>query len=200
MLQPFTLLGVAIEPRRSGMPMLQSAEIGRHHARVVASLDRVSAGYVALELVRELSADDEADDAIFDLTLELLAALDAESCRPATLLVCFEARLLAIAGFAPMLDACGHCGKQANPGQRARFDAANGHLVCGACGGAAIGKDLLSGAARAALMRASDGAFQEAASMLQAADLPAARYAMRTLTEHRIGRELAADALLSHET
>jgi DNA repair protein RecO (recombination protein O) len=196
-LQPFTLLGVAIEPRRSGMPMLQSAEIGRHHPRIVASLDRVSAGYAALELVRELSADQEADDAIFDLALELLGALDTEACQPAALLICFEARLLAIAGFAPMLDACGHCGKQARPGQRARFDAAQGHLVCGACGGPAIGKDMLSGAARVALMHAAEGAFQEAASMLPAADLGPARYAMRTLTEHRIGRELAADTLLA---
>jgi DNA repair protein RecO (recombination protein O) len=196
-LQPFTLLRAAIEPRQSGMPMLQAAEIGRHHPRIVSDLDRVSAGYAALELVRELSADHEADDAIFDLALELLAALDAESCRPAALLVCFEARLLAIAGFAPMLDACGHCGKQASAGQRARFDAANGHLVCGACGGAAIGRDMLSGAARAALMHAAQGAFQEAADMLQAADLRSARYAMRSLTEHRIGRELAADALLA---
>jgi hypothetical protein len=96
-----------------------------------------------------------------------------------------------------MLDACGHCGKQASPGQRARFDAAQGHLVCGACGGAALGKDLLSGVARAALMRASEGAFREAAGMLQATDLGPARYAMRTLTEHRIGRELAADTLLA---
>ena len=130
------------------------------------------------------------------ISLELLAALDAEACQPAELLVCFEARLLAIAGFAPMLNACGHCGKRAQPGQKARFDAANGHLVCGACGGTATGRDVLSGAARAVLMHASDGAFQEAASMLQAADLSAARYAIRTLTEHRIGRELAADALL----
>jgi DNA repair protein RecO (recombination protein O) len=196
-LQPFTLLAVAIEPRRSGMPTLQSAEIGRHHPRIVESLPRVSSGYAALELIRELSADQEADDAVFDLALELLASLDAEVCRPDALLVCFEARLLAIVGFAPMLDACGHCGKRAQPGQRARFDAASGHLVCGACGGStATGRDMLSGAARAALMHASDGAFQEAADMLQAADLPAARYAMRTLTEHRIGRELAADALL----
>lgn len=197
MLQPFTLLGVAIEPRRAGMPTLQAAEIGRHHARIATELERMSAGYAALELVRELSADHEVDDAIFDLALELLEALDAERCQPPALLVCFEARLLAIAGFAPLLDACGHCGKQANPGQRARFDAASGHLVCGACGGSAIGKDVLSGAARAALMHAARGAFQEAAGMLQAADIGAARYAMRTLTEHRIGRELAADALLS---
>jgi DNA repair protein RecO (recombination protein O) len=196
-LQPFTLLAVAIEPRRTGMPTLQSAEIGRHHPRIVASLERVSSGYAALELVRELSADQEADDAVFDLALELLAALDAEECRPDALLVCFEARLLAIVGFAPMLDACGHCGKRAQPGQRARFDAASGHLVCGACRGVtASGRDMLSGAARAALMLASEGAVLEAAELLQPADLPAARYAMRTLTEHRIGRELAADALL----
>lgn len=197
-LQPFSLLGVAIEPRRAGMPMLQSAEITKHPERIVASLDRVSAGYSGLELVRELTPEQEADDAIFDLALELIDALDAEhGCAPAALLVCFEARLLAIAGFEPMLDACGHCGKQPKPTQRARFDAAHGHLVCASCGGAATGRDILSGAARSALMHAAQGAFQEAAGMLQAADLASARYAMRSLTEHRIGRELTADALLT---
>jgi len=198
-LQPFSLLAVAIESRRAGMPMLQSAEIAQHPARIVSSLERVSAGYAALELIRELSPEDECDEAIFDLALELIAALDAESCAPATLIVCFEARLLALCGFSPMLDACGHCGKRAQPAQRARFDAMHGHLVCASCGGAAIGKDVLSGAARSALMRAAEGAFQEAAGMLQAPDLHAARYAMRSLTEHRIGRELLADSLLSQE-
>lgn len=196
-LQPFSLLAVAIEPRHSGMPMLQSAQIRRHPERIVSDLARVSAGYAGLELVRELTPDGEADDDVFDLVVMLLDALDAEACTPAALLVCFEARLLAIAGFAPMLDACGHCGKQAKPGQRARFDARHGHLVCASCGGAASGVDMLSGPARSALMLAAEGAFQEAAAMLQAADLSSARYAMRTLTEHRIGRELAADNLLS---
>jgi DNA repair protein RecO (recombination protein O) len=197
-LQPFSLLAVAIELRRAGMPMLQSAQLIRHPERIVANLERVSAGYAGLELIRELTPEHEADDAIFDLGLELLDALDAERSAPSALLVCFEARLLAIAGFAPMLGACGHCGKQAKATQRARFDAAHGHLVCASCGGAATGVDMLSGAARSALMHAAEGAFQEAADMLQAADLAAARYAMRSLTEHRIGRELvAADALLS---
>jgi len=198
-LQPFSLLAVALEPRRNGMPTLQSAQIVRHPERILAKLERMSAGYAGLELIRELTPEHEPDDDIFELALELLDALDAEACVPAALLVCFEARLLAIAGFAPMLDACGHCGKQAKPTQRARFDAAHGHLVCASCGGAASGKDMLSGEARTVLMQASQGAFQEAAGMLQAADLAAARYAMRTLTEHRIGRELAADALLSQE-
>lgn len=199
-LQPFSLLAVAIEPRRSGMPMLQSAEIVRHPERIVSRLERVSAGYAALELVRELSPEHAVDEAIFDLALELLAALDAEACAPDALLVCFEARLLALCGFAPLLDACGHCGKRAQPAQRARFDAASGHLVCARCGGAALGKELLSGAARGALMRAAEGEILEAAGLLvAAADLRAARHAMRALTEHRIGRELAADALLAQK-
>jgi len=177
--------------------MLQSAEIVRHPERIVASLERVSAGYAALELVRELTADHESADDVFDLALELIEALDEGSAAPDALLVCFEARLLALSGFAPLLDACGHCGKRAQPSQRARFDAVHGHLVCAGCGGGAIGRDVLSGAARTALMHASGGPFIEAAVMIEVADLASARYAMRTLTEHRIGRELAADALLS---
>jgi DNA repair protein RecO (recombination protein O) len=198
-LQPFSLLAVAIEPRRAGMPMLQSAEIVRHPSQIVTSLDRVSAGYAGLELVRELTPENESDDDVFDLALELIEALDApdqKSASPEALVVCFEARLLALAGFAPMLDACGHCGKRAQPSQRARFDAVHGHLICASCGGAAIGKDMLSGAARTALMHAAGGSFQEAAGMLVASDLVPARYAMRSLTEHRIGRELAAGALM----
>jgi len=199
-LQPFSLLAVEIEPRQSGMPLLHSALIVRYPERIILSLERVSAGYAGLELVRELTPEHEVDDAIFELMLELLEALDAldgQACSPAALLVCFEARLLAIAGFEPMLDACGHCGKKAKATQRARFDAAHGHLVCASCGGAAIGKDVLSGAARNALIHAAQGAFQEAAGTLDAADLASARYAMRSLTEHRIGHELAADALLA---
>jgi DNA repair protein RecO (recombination protein O) len=193
-MQPFTLLRVSIEPRRTGLALLNSAEIARHPLRITGSLDRVSAGYAAVELLRELSAELEPDAAIFELAIEVIEALDELELRASAhaLVAMFEARLLALCGFAPLLDACGHCGKQATTGQAARFDATQGHLVCRDCGFAPFA---LSGAARAALALASSGAFQLAAEGLAPADRAAAQHAMRALTEQRIGRALPLPAL-----
>jgi DNA repair protein RecO (recombination protein O) len=187
--QPLTLLRVAIEPRRTGLAQLHSAEIARHPARITGSLERVSAGYAALELLRELSPELEPDAQIFELAIEMIEALDAVELQaaPSALVAMFEARLLALAGFAPLLDACGHCGKRAAPAQAARFDATHGHLVCRECGFAPY---VLSGAARLALDAACGGAFRSAAEGLAPADHAAVQRAMRALTEHRVGRAL----------
>jgi DNA repair protein RecO len=189
-MQPLTLLRVAIEPRRNGLAQLHSAEIARHPARITEDLERVSAGYAALELLRELSPELEPDASIFELAIEMIEALDAAELAavPGALVAMFEARLLALCGFAPLLDACGHCGRRAAATQAARFDATQGHLVCRGCGFAPF---LLSGPARAALEAACGGEFRRAAEGLARDDRIAAQRAMRALTEQRVGRALS---------
>ncbi len=192
-LQPFSLLRVEIDARRSSMAVLKSAQIV-HPARITTDLDRTSAAYASLELLRELTPEHSPDPELMELGVAMMRALDAPSCAPQALLVSFETRLLAICGFEPMLDACGYCGKQPGPNKAAGFDPAQGHLVCTDCGGARF---TLSGSQRAALMLAADGDFHEAADLLarDPVDLTSARRAMRALTEQRLGRELRSELM-----
>ncbi|MBF7082631.1 DNA repair protein RecO [Desulfallas sp. Bu1-1] len=94
-------------------------------------LDRMSyAGHV-VELVDGLTADGEPNQAVFELLLHTLKAMEGTADLE---LVArgFELRLLSLLGYQPYLDGCVNCGSGAiNP--VARFSPEAGGLVCPGC-------------------------------------------------------------------
>jgi DNA repair protein RecO (recombination protein O) len=193
-LQPFQLLRVELSHGRGDLGTLARAQIVRPFPRVLGDLGRMGVGFAALELVRELVPEREADPAPLQLSVALLDALDEVDAPSARLLVCFEARLLSLCGFAPQLLQCGLCGRSPGESQAAEFDPHNGHLVCRQCGGAS---HHLAGPMRAALQLAT-GPDWLAAAHGPWAPLAAsqAHAALRLFAEHRIGKALEADSLL----
>jgi len=195
-LQPLALLSVQIGRGRGSLDVLQRAEVARPFPRLLSDLGRMQAGFSALELLRELSPEHEPDPAVFTTAVAVLSALDAaQGDEPERLLLCFEARLLALCGLAPRLDRCGLCSKQADPARSALFDPRLGHLVCRACGGAS---HRLSAASRLALMRAAGPDFIAVAQAeWPRSELGPAQAALRDFVEQRIGRPLRTASMLS---
>lgn len=193
-LQPLLLLEVEVRESASQLGSLVQAEISRPFPRIVADLGRMAAGFAALELLRELTAEHEPDHALFATAISLLEALDVGQPAPERVLLCFEVRLLSLLGFAPRLDQCGLCGKRPVAGQAAELDAQLGHLVCRSCGGAAYH---LSGGARMRLAHATGPDWLSAAELpWPARELAIAREALLRFAEQRIGRKLSAGVLL----
>jgi DNA repair protein RecO (recombination protein O) len=192
-LQPLQLISVELQHGATQLGSLARAEVVRTFPRVLSDLARMSAGFAALELVRELTPEHESDPALFGTTLDMLQALDTADIAPEPLALCFQARMLALTGFAPRLDACGTCGKRPASGQSAEFDPRAGHLVCQSCGGASAH---LGGTSRALLQRASSAEWVACArAEWPAAEIPSARSALRAFIEYRIGKPLRASAL-----
>jgi DNA repair protein RecO (recombination protein O) len=194
-LQPLALLSVQIARGRGALDVLQRAEVVRPFPRLLRDLGRMQAGFSALELLRELSPEQEPDAAVFATAVALLGALDAaQGDEPERLLLCFEARLLALCGLSPRLDRCGLCGKPAEPARSGLFDPRLGHLVCRACGGAS---HRLASATRLALMRAAGPDFIAVAQgEWSGGELGPARAALRDFIEQRIGRPLRTPSML----
>ena len=90
------------------------------------------ASYFA-ELLEAVSDEDSPNPGVLNLGLNALYALSRGLYAPAHVKAVFELRLLSLAGFLPMLDACGVCGRPQpeNP----RFSAPDGVLCCAACAG-----------------------------------------------------------------
>jgi DNA repair protein RecO (recombination protein O) len=192
-LQPLQLISVELQHGSAQLGSLARAEVVRTFPRVLSDLARMSAGFGALELVRELTPEHESDPALFGTTLDMLSALDASDAAPEPLALCFQARMLALCGFAPRLDACGSCGKRPAPGQSAEFDPSAGHLVCRSCGG---GNEHFGAATRVLLQRATHAEWIACArAEWPAAELASARSALRAFIEQRIGKPLRASAL-----
>jgi DNA repair protein RecO (recombination protein O) len=192
-LEPLQLLHVELQRGSGQLGSLARADITRSFPRVIADLGRMAAGFSALELLRELVPEAEDDAEVFATALEMLAALDTEDVALDRLSLCFQVRLLSVLGFEPRLDQCGLCGKSARAGQAAEFDPRLGHLTCQRCGGAS---DRLGGVVRAALIAASGSEWVRAAEAAwPEAEVQAARSALRTFIEHRIGRALRSMSL-----
>jgi DNA repair protein RecO (recombination protein O) len=153
-LEGFALLDAEIALGSGELARLQSARVVRVFPTLLGDLERMSVAGALLRLCRDLVPERLADAGLFAEVIGMFEALERPRVAPAALHVAFAVRLLALTGFAPLLAACGGCGKRPAPGRAAEFDPLRGCLVCQACGGAA---QRLRGSVRDRLIAAMDG-------------------------------------------
>lgn len=185
-IEPFLLLDVELSFGRGELGVLHAAQVTRAFPALLRDLARMSVAGAALELVRDVMPERAPDAAMFVCTVSMLEGLDRGAVAPRALLLSFQARVMAVCGFAPRLAACGVCGKRPARGQAAELDPVRGFLVCRSCGGAA---HRLSGAAREQLVTAlSESWVPSAEHALPEAELAAALTALSAFIEQRIDR------------
>lgn len=127
-LEPLTYVRVFYEDREGQeLARLDSCEVLESPlARAVSYPRAVALGHVA-ELIDELLPDREANDAVFRLTLSVLAALEGPDIwMPVTY---FELWMTRLVGFLPELTECIDCGRALN-GHKAYFHALADGLMC----------------------------------------------------------------------
>jgi DNA repair protein RecO (recombination protein O) len=127
-LEPLTVVKLYYEDReRQELVRLDSCEVLESPLASSVSYPRaVALGHVA-ELLDELLPDREANDAIFRLTISVLATLREQNIwLPITY---FELWMTRLVGFLPELSECMACGRALN-GNRAYFHALADGLMC----------------------------------------------------------------------
>ncbi|PYV55966.1 MAG: DNA repair protein RecO [Acidobacteria bacterium] len=127
-LEPLTVVKLYYEDReRQELVRLDSCEVLESPLASTVSYPRaVALGHVA-ELLDELLPDREANDAIFRLTISVLATLREQNVwLPITY---FELWMTRLVGFLPELSECMACGRELN-GNRAYFHALADGLMC----------------------------------------------------------------------
>lgn len=156
-LEPMHLLRVGLEERASAeLASLVEGSIVRPRLGIVGSLDRLEAAGAALRWVRRAAPPHHAEPALW---IEINAFLDrlddvSEAPSPRALLAVAGLRLLAAIGWGLDFSRCVRCGKLCEEGASACVDAAEGGLVCRACGGARL---VLRAERRERLLDASRG-------------------------------------------
>src|ERR1051325_588763 len=128
-LEPLTYVRVYYEDReRQELTRLDSCEVIESPLATEVSYPRaVALGHIA-ELLDELLPDREANDAVFRLTLSVIAGLRGpEIWMPVTYFQLWMTRLM---GYLPDFSGCVVCGRELN-GSRAYFHALADGLMCG---------------------------------------------------------------------
>lgn len=156
-LEPLHLLRVTIEEKAGAeLHLLVEAQLVRPRLGLLGSLEQIEIASTSLQWVRRASPHRVVEPALWEDVNALLDALDQapEPVASRARLAAMGLRLLQGAGWGLQLGWCVRCGRECGPEATACIDAAQGGLVCRACGGARI---VLRPARRRALLAALEG-------------------------------------------
>lgn len=92
-------------------------------------LQKLSLGTYFAQVAEVISQEDIPNPELLSLVLNCLFALSKLGADEATVKAVFELRCACLAGYAPDLSGCCHCGNTSPD----RFDLSEGHLSCAAC-------------------------------------------------------------------
>jgi DNA repair protein RecO (recombination protein O) len=135
-LEPLTMLDLLFY-EKSGRHTLTQCEIIRSFHSLRQPGPSGSASLYILELVENLTVDEDANPQLFNEMERALRALE-EGVSPLPLLNSFRLKLLTLLGFWPWLDTCVSCGKKIK-GMILTFNPKSGGLVCPDCKGSLQG-------------------------------------------------------------
>jgi len=152
-LRPRSSFGGVLEPFTSGhatlylkpsreLQTLSSFELIRARQSLGRDLLRFGGASLLAELVLRTSSE-EPQPRLFDaivLAFDTLEQVPAETLERAILTISWQ--MVAMLGFAPVLDDCLSCGRALAPDEDARFSYAAGGVLCAECGRAGGGATL----------------------------------------------------------
>jgi DNA repair protein RecO (recombination protein O) len=130
-LEPFTHCRLQLfEREHQELLRIESCDIIGQPKALTDDLERLAAGSVMLELVREVAPEAERNAAAFQLLVRTLQFLN-DSDDPLFLLRIFEIKFLSLLGFQPRLDRCLSCGKETRA--EVIFHGIRGGVLCPDC-------------------------------------------------------------------
>jgi DNA repair protein RecO (recombination protein O) len=190
----FTVGSAKLTSRRGELWTLAGYDVTADFTGIAADIAAMAHASYGIELVRELTAAEQPDEAVLDLAIELFHTLAARGASPSVLRA-FELRLLEHVGLQPQLDACIGCGQGGettadlgDPGTV--LDGVRGGVACPACAISGVAVKPLSAAALE-LLRAARAAERLVDAPADGGDGAAeARDAMLAMLLAHIGKPL----------
>lgn len=189
-LQPFQVLRVVLKSRR-GRDLLElaEAEVAEAFRSVPGDTGRYACAVFALELAREATPDAEPDPRPLEDLVRFFRRLERDGASP-SVATSIVLSLLIGAGFAPSLDRCAVCGREAPRRKAGHFETTRG-IVCSTCGGSG---PLLRGTVREGLIQA---AAWEPLTACSEGELAPAVHLLCGFAHEHLGKELRSWGLLN---
>jgi len=132
-LEPFVHVRAVFRARpASELVFLQRCELLKVLPSFHRDLERFTAGSYVLDLTDRMVLGPESGRGVYTLVAEALGALD-RGAPPAPLLRAFEMRLLALAGWGPVLDRCRSCNATLDAAPTMYLAADRAGLLCRRC-------------------------------------------------------------------
>ena len=130
---------VFLQKTSAAMDLLTEARLERRFRAASSSLDRLYAGYYIAELLKLLTDDADPHTDLFDLAMQTIETIDAETTSSDDsksldeTILHFELTALRCLGHLPMLTRCVSCGKEKTTLNRVSFGMNAGGILCQGC-------------------------------------------------------------------
>ena len=139
-LEPMTLSSLVLyKKEQRDLQLVSHCDIVKQYKRIHAEMARMSVALSALELVNQLTHDEEENLPLFSLLVNTFDTLEQAEMKFESLLYAFEIRIAALFGFALHLEKCISCGREVQIDTESvslMFDMAKGGISCPICSAA----------------------------------------------------------------
>ena len=136
-LEPMTGVALVVyKKEHRDLQLVSQCDIIRPYKKIHAEMDRMSVALSILELLHQLTHEEEENPVLFTLVVDALDALEGSSGVLMNFFYAFELRFARVFGFAPEMDRCVRCGRSL-PAERTTetivFQLDKGGILCDAC-------------------------------------------------------------------
>lgn len=118
------------------LSLVSQCDAIRSFATIQLDMQRLSVGLSVLELVDQLTHEQEENEALFAVIVRTLEALERRPKHAETLFRAFQIQVASIFGFAPSLEVCRECGRSMSDVEDSgslAFHHINGAILCSNC-------------------------------------------------------------------
>ncbi|HAL56354.1 MAG TPA: DNA repair protein RecO [Bacteroidetes bacterium] len=135
-LEPMTQVALVLyKKEHRELQFISQCDVIRPYKKIHSEIERMSVTLTVLELINQLTHEEEENPLLYALLTETLEELELAPKNFINLFYAFEVRLCAIFGFAPSFGLCLRCGREMDgvTGKLVVFQLARGGLACSAC-------------------------------------------------------------------
>jgi DNA repair protein RecO (recombination protein O) len=118
------------------LQLISQCDLLKTYKTIHSELDRLAVGLSIIELLNQVTHDEEGNDALYTLLVQSLDELERAQKHFMNFFLAFELRCASVLGFMPSLDACKDCGKKLDDlvsEDSAIFQSGKGAILCGRC-------------------------------------------------------------------
>jgi DNA repair protein RecO (recombination protein O) len=118
------------------LQLISQCDVLNTYKNIHSDLDRLAVGLAIIELLNQLTHDEEGNDALYTLLVQSLDELERAQKHFMNFFLAFELRCASVMGFMPSLDACKVCGRKLDDlvsEDSAVFQSGKGAVLCSRC-------------------------------------------------------------------
>lgn len=118
------------------LQLISQCDTVKTYKNIHNELERLAVGLSIVELLNQLTQDEEGNDALYTLLVQSLDELERAQKHFMNFFLAFELRCASVLGFMPSLDACKGCGRKLDDlvaEDSAVLQAGRGAVICSRC-------------------------------------------------------------------